>query len=577
MLSSAFFLKKKAPFAEPQEARELWNRSSRVACTLALLVPFGSILTAAAVPQATSVREADAACARCHSDVVRNYLSTPMANASGLASEKLIPGEFSHKTSDVDYSIRTIGGKPTLTIRSTPSSSSQETWPLTYFLGSGHLGVTYLYFVRDYLFESPVAWYASSGKYDMKPGFAGVPRKPPAIPMQSACLRCHMSGVQPTITGTINRYQGLPFLSGGITCESCHGASSAHVRSGGKAAIVNPAQLTAEQRDSVCIGCHLEGDVTVDRAGQSALNLRPGQSISTYLAYYVRGGSSLTARGVSEVEQLSQSVCKRTSGDRMSCTNCHDPHFTPAPEQRATFYRKKCLACHAQEGFAASHHPENPDCTGCHMPRTGAENIPHVAWTDHRILRVPELPNPEPANAATPAKPSTDLRPVFSPGATERDLAMAEYKLLLDGDRQFAAPALTQLLQVKGAISNDSAALDALGSLSAGRGDFAEAENDFRRVLAMDPSDLTALSNLGVLLAKQGKTPEAVQLLRRAFDRNQDLPGLALNLARTECLAGDSASARKTLEEALVFSPRLEDLEHLLDQMKDCRASSGGQ
>jgi hypothetical protein len=27
MLSSAFFLKKKAPFAESQRARELWNRS----------------------------------------------------------------------------------------------------------------------------------------------------------------------------------------------------------------------------------------------------------------------------------------------------------------------------------------------------------------------------------------------------------------------------------------------------------------------------------------------------------------------------------------------------------------------
>jgi predicted Zn-dependent protease len=215
------------------------------------------------------------------------------------------------------------------------------------------------------------------------------------------------------------------------------------------------------------------------------------------------------------------------------------------------------------------------------MPRTGAENIPHVAWTDHRILRVPEAanpePNPEPASAAAPAKPLTDLRPVFSPGATQRDLAMAEYKLLVDGDRQFAAPALTELLQVKDSISNDSATLDALGSLSAGRGDFAEAEKDFRRVLAMDPTDLTALSNLGVLLAKQGKTPEAVELLRRAFDRNQDLPGLAMNLARTECLAGDGASARRTLEQALVFSPGLEDLEHLLDRMKDCRVSSGGQ
>jgi hypothetical protein len=31
ILSSAFFLKKKAPFAESQRARELWNRSNLLA------------------------------------------------------------------------------------------------------------------------------------------------------------------------------------------------------------------------------------------------------------------------------------------------------------------------------------------------------------------------------------------------------------------------------------------------------------------------------------------------------------------------------------------------------------------
>jgi len=533
------------------------------------------ILTAGAEPQASPVRKADAACARCHAKIMRTYLSSPMANASGLASERLIPGAYSHKASQVDYSVGRVGGLPMLTVRSAHNSGWQDAQPLSYFLGSGHLGLTYLYFVRDYLFESPVAWYAAPGKYDMKPGFAGLPSMPPAIPMQSACLRCHMSGVVETIPGTINRYQDLPFVSTGITCESCHGDSNAHVRAGGKAAIVNPGRLSAEERDSVCISCHLEGDVTVERAGRSALNYEPGHSISTYLAYYVRGGSNLTARGVSEVEQLSQSVCKRTSGDRMSCTSCHDPHFTPSREQRTAFYREKCLACHAETNFAAQHHPENHDCTSCHMPRSGAENIPHVAWTDHRILRVPE--SPEPAGAAVAAKPSTELRPIFSPGATQRDLAMAEYKLMLDGDREFGAPALKSLLAIKGSISNDDAALDALGSLSAGRGDFSEAGQDFRRVLALDPNDVTALSNLGVMLAKQGKTLEGVELLRRAFDRNEDLPGLAMNLARTECLAGDSASASKTLEEALVFSPGFEELEHLLDGMKDCRAYRGGQ
>ena len=71
------------------------------------------------------------------------------------------------------------------------------------------------------------------------------------------------------------------------------------------------------------------------------LNYHPGESISTYMAYYVRSGANLTARGVSEVEQLSRSACKRASGDGMSCTSCHDPHYTPDAQHRACIFPGK--------------------------------------------------------------------------------------------------------------------------------------------------------------------------------------------------------------------------------------------
>src|SRR5580658_1985870 len=297
-----------------------------------------------AMSQATPMRVADAACAQCHEDIYRKYLATPMANASGLANEKLKPAAFEHQPSGVTYNISLIQGKAMLSYSDRHESGATTQWPLSYFLGSGHLGVTYLYSIDNYLFESPVAWYAASQSYDMKPGLAEMRLRPPGLPMQSSCLRCHMSAVQPSDPGTINRYQGLPFLHTGITCEACHGDSTQHVRSGGKAGIVNPARLSADRRDSVCISCHLEGDTQVERAGKFALDYRPGEPISTYIAYYVHQGNSLTARGVSEVEQLGQSTCKRVSGDRMSCASCHDPHFTPGPEQRVAFYRSKCLA-----------------------------------------------------------------------------------------------------------------------------------------------------------------------------------------------------------------------------------------
>jgi Flp pilus assembly protein TadD len=512
--------------------------------------------------QPTPVREADAVCERCHAKIFRSYLNTPMANASGLARDNLKPGTFVHSPSGTQYRI-TDGSKLVFQSLKLPALAGE--WPLKYFLGSGHLGITYLYSIREFLFESPVAWYASSQAYDMKPGLGELDQMPPPLPMQSGCLRCHMSSVQAADAGTINRYQGLPFLHGGITCEACHGASEDHVRTKGKARIVNPSRLDADRRDSVCISCHLEGDISVERAGHSALEYRPGDSISTYLAYYVRKGAKLTDRAVSEVEQLSQSTCKRSSGDRMSCTSCHDPHFTPDSEHRVAFFRGKCLACHNQPEFARYHHPENRDCTACHMPRTGARNVLHVAWTDHRIRKQPQIASPHPLT-----RDADELTPIFSSGATSRDLAMANYKALLEGDRSLEPVAWQELNSIAIDFPSDKEALDALGNLAAKRGEWAKAKDEFGKVIAIDPLDLTALSNLGVLSAKDGKLKEARPLLEKAFDRNQDMPGLAKNLARVQCMAGDGAAARDTLRTVLLYFPHLQDVQALLTQMGSC-------
>ena len=164
--------------------------------------------------QPTSVREADAKCAPCHATIYHNYLSTPMANASGLAMEKLRPGTYLHPRSNTEYSIAAHDGGAELVYRSLSEPGIAGHVQLDYFLGSGHLGTTYLYSIGDYLFESPVAWYATSSSYDMKPGLGELDRIPPPLPMQSGCLRCHMSSVQNSLPGTMNRYQGLPFLHG---------------------------------------------------------------------------------------------------------------------------------------------------------------------------------------------------------------------------------------------------------------------------------------------------------------------------------------------------------------------------
>jgi len=536
-----------------------------LACRAALLA-FGSC-GALGASVATPVSTADAGCGQCHAEILHSYLETPMANASGLAAERLKTGVYEHKLSGVRYSLSLQSSQLMLTYQDQKDPEIAASRKLEYFLGSGHLGLTYLYSLNGYLFESPIAYYSASQSLDMKPGLESMTQAPPALPVQAECLRCHMSVVQHSDSGTINRYSGQPFLHAGITCESCHGESRQHLVTGGKGGLVNPSKLSATLRDSVCISCHLEGDISVERAGHSALDFKAGDPISDYLAYFVYSGQGATKRGVSEVEQLSLSMCKRTSGDAMSCMSCHDPHYTPGLQERASFYRKKCLACHTGATFASTHHPQNPDCTNCHMKRTGAENIPHVAWTDHRILKYPEVLN----ETANPSAGDT-LVPIFSPGTTRRDVALAYFNGLLQGNVALQQKAYESLEDIKPELSADKDALAALGILSGERGDLKQAQELFQEVLKLDPRNLIAISNLGTLLAKSGDLQGAISLWRPAFERNEDVAGLAKNLAQVECIAGDTAAARATLEKTLQYSPGLRDVRQMLTRLPDCAA-----
>lgn len=497
------------------------------------------------------VKTADASCAGCHAEVYRKYLATPMANASGPAADHLFEDEFTNAPSGVHYKIFRDQNQAWLSFNDGHDSRISGKRRFDYFLGSGHLGVTYLYNQEGYLLESPVAWYAATAVYDMKPGFGRLTEMPPALPTEPSCLRCHMSRVAHVEPGTINRYVGLPFQQTGIICESCHGDASAHVRTGGKAAVVNPARLDAERRDSICISCHLEGDVSVERAGRSGVDYKPGERISDYLSFFVFENKDSLSRGVSEVEQFSASHCKRGSGDRMSCTNCHDPHGSPGPAERLAYYRAKCLACHSAPEFAGAHHPETPDCTSCHMPRSKAQNIPHVAWTDHRILRQPEA---VPLLTQDP-KENGPLVAVFSPQANQRDAAVAAYEAVVRGKSRDSEGAIAKLNQVYAEGARDPQVLEGSGVLAGLSGDAAESEKRLRELLAVEPLNLTAISDLGVLLARQGNVRAAVEMWQPAFIRNEDEVGLARNLAAAQCVIGDEAGARKTIADALKFSP----------------------
>jgi predicted CXXCH cytochrome family protein len=499
---------------------------------------------------AAPVRQADAACAQCHQEIYRKYLDTPMANASGLALDRVFTGAFHHPASGVDYKVEKIDGSPWLGYSRAGDPSVGGKHKLEYFLGSGHLGLTYLYSLNGYFIESPIAYYGNTQSFDMKPGLTNFPALPSALPMTSGCMRCHMSDVQREDAGTRNHFSGLPFLHAGVTCEACHGDVSKHVASGGKATVINPAKLDPEKRDSVCISCHLEGDTRIEHAGRNVLDFKPGERISDYLSYFVYANDKITSRGVSEIEELALSKCKRMSGDRMSCMSCHDPHFSPPPEQRASFYRQKCLACHNQPKFATEHFAATPDCTSCHLPKGKAEKVPHIAWTDHRIRQQYSEPMVSFDSTAQP-----ELVTFLGEKTDPRDLGLAYYDLVAAGNTGEAARAWTLLSAARKTHPQDLPVLTALGYLAQIRGDTNGAIDAYRDALKVSPLDFTATNNLAILLARAGQLQEAEELWKKTYALNEATDEPGINLANVECMLGNKDAASATLKRVLFYSP----------------------
>ncbi len=66
------------------------------------------------------------------------------------------------------------------------------------------------------------------------------------------------------------------FSGAGVGCTACHGDPTQHLAERGHGAIVNPAKLTPVKRDSVCLQCHLEGDVAIYRRGHIACAVSSG-------------------------------------------------------------------------------------------------------------------------------------------------------------------------------------------------------------------------------------------------------------------------------------------------------------
>lgn len=485
-----------------------------------------------------------------------------MANASGLAADGLIPADFFHPASGVHYRVFSEGGHVWMTYERegepTPSGTGiplHGRIELRFYIGSGKRGRTFLFERDGYWFEAPVNWYAKKRLWDMAPNHLSDREAPLTMAVDPGCLHCHTSGVAASLPDARNHYAGIPFASGGIHCSACHGDSSAHLASKGKVAMLKLDALDPVRRDSVCLNCHLEGETAVDRLGKNPQDFRPGDNLFDLTGFFVfRGERGSAGRATSQWEALLQSECKKKSGDRMTCTTCHDPHGSPPPDQRIAFYRQRCLQCHDQPAFVATHHPHTLDCTGCHMARPHSSDIAHEQVTDHLIRKT--IPQNTPANQG-PGIPGA-LEAVWPGKADDRDLGLAYAQMAERGDRDAAQRAMTLLSRAEKHAAGappDPELHGRLGFLEQVSGDPAAAAKEYELAIKADPYDSLALGDLALIRAKQHHYAASERLWKAAFKHDPVEIGAGLNLGIVECDTGNPPEAIKALERVLQFAP----------------------
>ncbi len=377
-----------------------------------------------------------AACTECHRARHQSYLLT--AHSRSLADVE--PGreppdaEFAHTKSGRVYRVYRDGGRLRHAEIVRDADGAEVTRidvPVRYLIGSGSFSRSYLVEIDGFLFESPITWYPSRQRWDLSPGYDQPAHWSFERPVNENCLFCH-AGQVATVGDTVHR-MAIPEQA--IGCESCHGPGSLHVawhRANPPAAgaddltIVNPGKLPRPLQEAVCASCHLSGPATVALRGRQLTDFRPGRPLTDYRIDYEFDTADMRMTVVGHFGQLRQSACYQKSAD-LTCLTCHDPHAREKPADVPAAQRQMCLACHGEQacrlGAAERRRREPADnCVSCHMPR-GDTDIPHIAFTHHRIGRHAARPTVLPAGA--PA-----LVPVAEPTALaaldrDRNLGLA--------------------------------------------------------------------------------------------------------------------------------------------------------
>jgi Flp pilus assembly protein TadD len=491
----------------------------------------------------------DEACIRCHREMAEAYHRHPMARSLAPVAQADPVEQFGASAQNpfdaggFRYDVeRSKNGMIHAEQRLDTQGRiiAQIKAEVTYALGSGARGRSFLVERDGFLFQSPISWYTGSKTWDLAPSYRSR-NEHFTRPVPDECIYCHANRAEP-IDGSLNHFRTPVFQGYAIGCERCHGPGELHVQrrenhetvNGVDDTIVNPVRLDPLARESVCQQCHLQAVVRTFKRNRKREDFRPGLPLDEFVSFFVLPSSRVdTKRAVGHVEQMHASRCFQESGspgEKLGCLTCHDPHHYPGPEEKLEFYRTRCLSCHNEKSCALDaaerrRRSAKDNCIECHMPNMASSNIAHTAITDHRIVRLPSVarsPAPQKNGGMEkyPIVPFADSSDDAGP-EKQRDLGVAliEFASKQPSAKwgQLALPLLETSLS---RWPDDIPALEAKGYALMLQGRDQDSLDTFESALSRAPGREKSLFGAALIAARMGRNERAIQFWVKAIALN---------------------------------------------------------
>ena len=534
----------------------------------------------------------DASCLDCHQALCTTFHQHPMGRSAILAGadklENLAPEAMNPcQVGPYELSVRIENGQMihSLTAQTSDGEKLPKTdLPVSVAIGSGTRGRSYLTYDGDAVWQSPVSWFSTNGRWDVSPGFdLGGATQRPTI---SNCLFCHVQEHK-ALDNAINRYE-LPLsptqLS--IGCERCHGPGELHVKERTEGlektiankiaetqskeaidtSIVNPKHLSTDLQLSICAQCHLAGKARVVRQNREESEFRPGMPLELFVnAYVAHPDAKFKNKAVGHFDQMLQSQCRLPDGTKLLCTTCHDPHEKFAPEEAERKYLQDCKSCHQDRQCSAPselREKQQDHCIRCHMPTNSNTNIAHTSLTDHRILRDPTISIAVSNDLAdVPVLVPYFQSELLSPEERGQNLASALTKFSEKmpatlSIKQRSVTTSKELLSKSLELwKNDTDGWLALSSLEMGAGNSQGAIQALQSAMRANPKDENVLSLLAFMAESSGRLELALGALNDLIAANPSSQDYRLKRMVMYVSGGDFVQAEAECRELLRINP----------------------